>query len=231
MEACFLVRRPRLRAPSSCWRRARRRPSALARIAAPRARSRMRMARDPRDVRAPQPARIDGKRGSKGGSRRQKSSVPASWTKGKQAAGRLVWWHLLRHTTAASLLCVWWGRKRPLEEVGKLLGRSSTRTTDIDARPLDSALTRVAAETQTAWIREREESPRYGRGTPKMPGNSMNCRAPEPKTGGSNPLWRASSPERGDCQRLWQNPTPPGAAGGAGAATAGGGALASVPTR
>ncbi len=66
-------------------------------------------------------------------------------------AEREVWWHLLRHTCATALLCGWWGKKWSLEEVGKLLGHSSTRTTEMYAHLLDSALVQLAAETHEAW--------------------------------------------------------------------------------
>ena len=78
----------------------------------------------------PTPARAtrrkSGGRGYIGGARRQVGKTPAAWARFKVALGeRKVWWHLLRHTAATSLLCGWWGRRWSLEEVSKMLGHSS----------------------------------------------------------------------------------------------------------
>ncbi|MFI5300128.1 MAG: tyrosine-type recombinase/integrase, partial [Polyangiales bacterium] len=94
-----------------------------------------------------------GGRGSKGGFRRYTGKSPTSWKKAKQALGpdRKLWWHLLRHTCATALICGWWGRKWTLDEVAKLLGHKSVRTTEMYAHFLDSTLTDLAAETHEAW--------------------------------------------------------------------------------
>jgi len=96
---------------------------------------------------------VEGKRGSKGGSRRQKGKFPRAWQVARKAlpTDRPLWWHLLRHTCATALLCGWWGRKWSLGEVGKLLGHSSVRTTEMYAHLLDSTLGDLAAETNKAW--------------------------------------------------------------------------------
>ncbi len=96
---------------------------------------------------------VDGKRGSRGGFRRGKGKTPAAWHAAKTAlpSGRPVWWHLLRHTCATALLCGWWGEKWTLGEVGKLLGHSSVRTTEMYAHLLDSTLGDLAAKTDKAW--------------------------------------------------------------------------------
>jgi integrase len=101
----------------------------------------------------PEMKSVEGKRGSKGGFRRQKGKMGRGWLTAKKAlpAGRPAWWHLLRHTCATALLCGWWGRKWSLGEVGKLLGHSSVRTTEMYAHLLDSTLADLAAETDRAW--------------------------------------------------------------------------------
>jgi integrase len=105
---------------------------------------------------------VDGKRRALGGARRQPAKVPKAWTRAKAVLGRPVWWHLLRHTTATALLCGWWGKKWTLAEVGKLLGHSSVRTTEIYAHLLDSAVADLAAETDQAWSKQNGH-PRNGR--------------------------------------------------------------------
>jgi integrase len=66
----------------------------------------------------------------------------------KEAFGaRKVWWHLLRHTAATSLLCGWWGRRLSLDEVAKMLGHSSVKVTERYAQLLDSERSKLAAET------------------------------------------------------------------------------------
>ena len=96
---------------------------------------------------------VDGKRGSKGGARRQRGKFPRAWRVARKAlpVERPFWRHLLRHTCATALLCGWWARKWSLAEVGKLRGHSSVRTTEMYAHLLDSTLGDLAAETDKAW--------------------------------------------------------------------------------
>lgn len=47
--------------------------------------------------------------------------------------GRTVWWHLLRHTGASSLISGWWGIRWSIEDVSKVLGHADIRTTQIYA--------------------------------------------------------------------------------------------------
>jgi len=94
-----------------------------------------------------------GRRCHEGGALRYAGKVPAAWKTAKVVIGRRVWWHLLRHTCATALLCGWWGAKWKLEEVGKLLGHSSIRTTEMYAHLLDSTLADLAAQTNSAWVR------------------------------------------------------------------------------
>lgn len=71
------------------------------------------------------------------------------WKKWLAAAkiSRRVRWHDLRHTCASSLVGGWWGRAWSLEEVCRLLGHSSIRTTERYAHFADDFLTRAADES------------------------------------------------------------------------------------
>ncbi len=79
-----------------------------------------------------------GGRGYEGGARRQGGKTPAAWKKVKAALGeRKVWWHLLRHTAATSLLCGWWGHRWSLvgsQQVPRALLGESHRTVRAPAR-------------------------------------------------------------------------------------------------
>jgi integrase len=94
-----------------------------------------------------------GRRRHEGGALRYAGKVPLAWTEAKVVLGRRVWWHLLRHTCATGLLCGYWGTRWRLEDVGKLLGHSSVRTTEMYAHLLDSTLTELAAETHARWTK------------------------------------------------------------------------------
>jgi len=59
-----------------------------------------------------------------------------------------VWWHLLRHTCASSLVAGWWGKAWSLEEVSKFLGHSSISVTERYAHLAPSRLDEKARETQ-----------------------------------------------------------------------------------
>ena len=119
-----------------------------------------------------------GGRGRTGGARRQVGKTPRAWTKVKEAFGeRKVWWHLLRHTAATSLLCGWWGRKWTLEEVGKLLGHSSVKVTERYAHLLESELVGIAAESHAWWLARRS-----GGGSEGSSGSSST-----PPSGASSP--------------------------------------------
>ncbi len=97
-----------------------------------------------------------GGRGYEGGARRQVGKTPPAWRTVKDALGsRKVWWHLLRHTCATSLLCGWWGRRWSLEEVSKMLGHSSVKVTERYAHLLDSELAGIAAESHAWWLSRR----------------------------------------------------------------------------
>jgi integrase len=101
-------------------------------------------------------ANRSGGRGHAGGALRQAGKYPHAWRIVKEALGeRKVWWHLLRHTAATSLLCGWWGRRWSLEEVAKLLGHSSVKVTERYAHLLSSELANIAAESHAWWLSRR----------------------------------------------------------------------------
>jgi len=122
--------------------------------------------------------KTSGGRGHVGGARRQIGKTPRAWSIVKAAFGeRKVWWHLLRHTAATSLLCGWWGRRWSLEEVAKLLGHSSVKVTERYAHLLDSELAGIAAESHAWWLTKRS-----GGGSGGSSGSSS-----EPSSGTSPP--------------------------------------------
>jgi integrase len=104
-----------------------------------------------------------GHRGYEGGARRQGGKTPAAWRAIKTAFGeRKVWWHLLRHTAATSLLCGWWGRRWSLVEVSKFLGHSSVKVTERYAHLLESELAGIAAESHAQWLWRRSNGGSHG---------------------------------------------------------------------
>ncbi len=65
--------------------------------------------------------------------------------------GRTMWWHLLRHTGASSLVSGWWGMRWSLEDVSKLLGHTDIRTTQIYAHFAPQVIADTAARAQAAY--------------------------------------------------------------------------------
>jgi hypothetical protein len=125
-----------------------------------------------------------GGRGYVGGTLRQGGKTPKAWKRVKEAFGaRKVWWHLLRHTAATSLLCGWWGRRWSLDEVAKMLGHSSVKVTERYAHLLDSELSKIAAETHAWWLARRSDG-----------GGSSSSSGAPPTTGGSPPTGGAAPP-------------------------------------
>jgi integrase len=137
---------------------------------------------NPERLMFPTPARAkqkkSGGRAYKGGARRQVGKTPRAWTRIKEALGeRKLWWHLLRHTCATSLLCGWWGRRWSLEEVSKMLGHSSVKVTERYAHLLESALANIAAESHAWWLSRRSSG-----GSDGSSGST-----PAPSSGGASP--------------------------------------------
>ncbi len=86
------------------------------------------------------------------GAHRGKSKIPVEvWTEVKAALGRHVHWHLLRHTTASSLVAGWWGRRWRLEEAKDMMGHSSITVTQRYAHLATSRLLEVAGEAHVNW--------------------------------------------------------------------------------
>jgi hypothetical protein len=116
-----------------------------------------------------------GGRGWAGGARRQVGKTPPAWKTVKKKLGqRKIWWHLLRHTCATSLLCGWWGRRWSLEEVAKMLGHSSVKVTERYAHLMASELANIAAESHAWWLARRTNGGTNGSsgGTPPAPSGS-----------------------------------------------------------
>lgn len=90
------------------------------------------------------------------GARRDKKA-PRAWAKVVEAfgvvprVGRTIWWHLLRHTCASSLIAGWWGARWSLEDAQRVMGHKDIRTTQRYAHLAPSVLTQVAAEAHAAW--------------------------------------------------------------------------------
>ncbi len=87
----------------------------------------------------------------------RRTGLPRSWKKVVEAfgviprIGRKVWWPLLRHTCASSMVSGWWGMRWVLEEVSKVLGHTDVRTTQIYAHLAPSAMQQTAVRAQAAY--------------------------------------------------------------------------------
>jgi integrase len=122
-----------------------------------------------------------GGRAYEGGARRQVGKTPAAWKKAKAVLGeREVWWHLLRHTAATSLLCGWWGHRWTLLEVSKFLGHSSVKVTERYAHLLESELASLAAQSHAGWLSRRSKGGSDGSsGAPSAtPGSGSGATSP-----------------------------------------------------
>jgi len=65
--------------------------------------------------------------------------------------GRRIWWHLMRHTCASSLVAGWWGRRWALQEVQQMMGHKNIKTTERYAHLAPSAVADIAAEAHSTW--------------------------------------------------------------------------------
>jgi len=91
----------------------------------------------------------------------RRTGVPRSWKKVVTAfgviprIGKQVWWHLLRHTCASSLVSGWWGMRWSLEDVSRVLGHTDVRTTQIYAHLEPSVLHATVLRAQAAYAGSR----------------------------------------------------------------------------
>jgi integrase len=123
-----------------------------------------------------------------------RTKAPKVWAKVQERfgvrtrLGRRVWWHLLRHTFASSLVAGWWGGRRALDEVRTLMGHSSVKVTEMYAHLADQRVHDIGTEIQAGWasrhvvVTTPENSREYPEGTrpskPRVAGSSPAGRAP-----------------------------------------------------
>jgi integrase len=94
----------------------------------------------------------------------RRTGVPRSWKKVVTAfgiiprIGKQVWWHLLRHTCASSLVSGWWGMRWSLEDVSRVLGHTDVRTTQIYAHLEPSVLHATVLRAQAAYAGSRHDA-------------------------------------------------------------------------
>jgi integrase len=65
--------------------------------------------------------------------------------------GRPIFWHLLRHTFASSLVAGWWGQRWRLDDIRTVMGHSTVQVTERYAHLGESVVFDVAADAHTAW--------------------------------------------------------------------------------
>jgi site-specific recombinase XerD len=89
---------------------------------------------------------------------RRDKKPPRTWKKAVDRFGSVarlsgkVWWHLLRHTCASSLVAGWWSAKRwTLGDVSAVLGHSDMRTTEQYAHLAPTVLQQTVRESALAY--------------------------------------------------------------------------------
>ena len=65
--------------------------------------------------------------------------------------GRPLWWHLLRHTAASSMVSGWWGVVWGIQSVQKILGHTDIKTTQLYAHLAPSAVAAEATKAHAAF--------------------------------------------------------------------------------
>jgi integrase len=91
------------------------------------------------------------------GKLRGRSKTPRSWNavvasfRSIPRLGRRIWWHLLRHTTASSMIAGWWGRRWSLDDTRAIMGHSSVTVTERYAHLAGSVIHQLGAQAQAAW--------------------------------------------------------------------------------
>lgn len=91
------------------------------------------------------------------GKLRGASKPPATWAATVERMGtiprlgRAVWWHLLRHTCASSLVAGWWGKRWTLDEVRAVLGHTSVKITERYAHMAPAVIQDLATASDAAW--------------------------------------------------------------------------------
>jgi site-specific recombinase XerD len=124
-----------------------------------------------------------------------RTKAPKVWATVKETfgvrdrIGREVWWHLLRHTFASSMIAGWWGSKRSLDEVRALMGHSSVKVTERYAHLADQTVHDIGTEMQAGWSSRHAVVT-----TPKIPRETpQGTRPSKPRVSGSSPLGRAQA--------------------------------------
>lgn len=91
------------------------------------------------------------------GALRGRSKKPRTWDavvksfRSIPRLGRRIWWHLLRHTTASSMVAGWWGRRWSLDDTRAVLGHSSVKVTERYAHLAGSVVLKLGAQAHEEW--------------------------------------------------------------------------------
>lgn len=107
---------------------------------------------------------------------------PRSWPDAVQTFGALprigrpIWWHLLRHACASSLVSGWWWMRWSLEDVSKVLGHTDVRTTQIYAHLAPKAVHDTALRAHAAYLGSSHGAPTAQRPAARSPRNDGHAR-------------------------------------------------------